>query len=256
MRGMTSPAAIWRASALALLSLSLSACATTGSTSSDARDPLEPNNRVAPQFNEVLDRAILRPVARGYQRVVPEPLQIGVSNVFFNAKYPVTMVNNALQGKFVPALTDLGRITLNTTLGIGGLFDPATSAGLERHDEDFGQTLGAWAVPSGIYVVVPFLGPYTLRDGIGSIVDDFAEPRSYLEDDSTRYGLWAGDKFERRVRLLDADAVLDRTGDSYAFIRSAYLQRREFLVNDGVTTGEDLEAELERELNEDPPKEP
>lgn len=246
----------WRAVLLVLLSLTLAACTTTGSRSSEARDPLEPINRVAHQFNEDLDRALLRPIARGYARVLPEPVQIGVSNVFFNAKYPVTMVNNALQGKFVPAFSDLGRITLNTTLGIGGLFDPATAVGLERYDEDFGQTLGAWGVPSGIYVVVPFLGPYTLRDGIGSIVDDFAEPRSYLEDDSTRYGLWAGDKFDRRVRLLDADAVLDRTGDSYAFIRSAYLQRREFLVKDGVTSGDDLEAELEKELEEDLPQDP
>lgn len=246
----------WRAALLALLSLTLSACTTTGSRSSEARDPLEPINRVAHNFNEDLDRALLRPIARGYARVMPEPVQIGVSNVFFNAKYPVTMVNNALQGKFVPAFSDLGRITLNTTLGIGGLFDPATAIGLERYDEDFGQTLGVWGVPSGIYVVVPLLGPYTLRDGIGSIVDDFAEPRSYLEDDSTRYGLWAGDKFDRRVRLLDADAVLDRTGDSYAFIRSAYLQRREFLVKDGVTTGDDLEAELEKELEEDLPQNP
>ena len=245
-----------RAALLALLSLTLSACTTTGSRSSEASDPLEPINRVAHNFNEDLDRALLRPIARGYARVMPEPVQIGVSNVFFNAKYPVTMVNNALQGKFVPAFSDLGRITLNTTLGIGGLFDPATAIGLERYDEDFGQTLGAWGVPSGIYVVVPFLGPYTLRAGIGSIVDDFAEPRSYLEDDSTRYGLWTGDKFDRRVRLLDADAVLDRTGDSYAFIRSAYLQRREFLVKDGVTTGDDLEAELEKELEEDLPQNP
>jgi phospholipid-binding lipoprotein MlaA len=246
----------WQAPLLAVLLLSISGCTATASRARDARDPLEPINRVAHHFNEDLDRALLRPVARGYHRVVPEPLQIGVSNVFFNAKYPVTMVNNALQGKFVPALSDLGRVTLNTTLGLGGVFDPATSAGLERHDEDFGQTLGAWGVPSGFYVVVPLLGPYTLRDGIGSIVDDFAEPRSYLEDDSTRYGLWAGDKFDRRVRLLDADAVLDRTGDSYAFIRSAYLQRREFLVNDGITRGDDLEAELEKELAEDPPRAP
>jgi len=253
---MHRPSLPCRAALLALLSLTLSACTTTGSRSSEASDPLEPINRVAHNFNEDLDRALLRPIARGYARVMPEPVQIGVSNVFFNAKYPVTMVNNALQGKFVPAFSDLGRITLNTTLGIGGLFDPATAIGLERYDEDFGQTLGAWGVPSGIYVVVPFLGPYTLRDGIGSIVDDFAEPRSYLEDDSTRYGLWTGDKFDRRVRLLDADAVLDRTGDSYAFIRSAYLQRREFLVKDGLTTGDDLEAELEKELEEDLPQNP
>lgn len=246
----------WRAPLLALLAVSLSACSTTPARVDDVRDPLEPINRVAHEFNDGLDKALLRPVARAYARVVPEPVQIGVSNVFFNAKYPVTMVNNALQGKFAPALSDLGRITLNTTLGIGGIFDPATAAGLERHDEDFGQTLGVWGVPSGIYVVVPFLGPYTLRDGIGSIVDDFAEPRSYLEDDSTRYGLWAVDKFERRVRLLDADAVLDRTGDSYAFIRSAYLQRRAFLVSDGATANDDLEAALEKELEQDEPSQP
>jgi hypothetical protein len=146
----------WQAPLLALLSLSISGCTTTASRASDSRDPLEPINRVAHQFNEDLDRALLRPVARGYHRVVPEPLQIGVSNVFFNAKYPVTMVNNALQGKFVPALSDLGRITLNTTLGLGGLFDPATSAGLERYDEDFGQTLGAWAASS---MTLPSLAP-------------------------------------------------------------------------------------------------
>jgi phospholipid-binding lipoprotein MlaA len=196
-------------------------------------------------FNEDLDRAFVRPLARGYARVLPEPVQHGVSNVFFNARYPVTLVNNALQGKWTPAFSDVGRFILNTTVGIGGLFDPATAAGLDRHDEDFGQTLGKWGVPAGPYIVLPFLGPYTLRDGIGSFVDDFAEPRSYLEDDSTRYGLWAADKFDRRVRLLDADAVLERTGDSYAFIRSAYLQRREYLVRDGEVAADDLEAELE-----------
>lgn len=246
----------WRAPLLALLCLSLPACTTTPHRVSEVSDPLEPINRVAHVFNEDLDRALLRPVARAYARVLPEPVQIGVSNVFFNAKYPITMVNNALQGKFMPAFSDLGRIALNSTLGIGGIFDPATAVGLERYDEDFGQTLGAWGVPGGIYVVVPFLGPYTLRDGIGSIADDFAEPRSYLEDDSTRYGLWAADKFDRRVRLLDADAVLDRTGDSYAFIRSAYLQRRAFLVSDGATAGDDLETELEKDLEEDEPNQP
>lgn len=222
----------------------------------DPRDPLEPLNRAMHAFNEDLDRTFVRPLARGYVKVLPEPVQHGISNVFFNARYPVTLVNNALQGKWTPALSDVGRFVLNTTVGIGGLLDPATAAGLDRHDEDFGQTLGKWGVPAGPYIVLPFLGPYTLRDGIGSFVDDFAEPRSYLEDDSTRYGLWAADKFDRRVRLLDADAVLERTGDSYAFIRSAYLQRREYLVRDGEVAADDLEAELESVFDDEDPSPP
>lgn len=237
--------------------LGLTACATPAPRAADPRDPFEPLNRAMHTFNEDLDRALVRPVARGYSKIMPQPLQDGVSNVFFNARYPVTMTNNALQGKWRAAWSDLGRIMLNTTVGLGGLFDPATAAGLDRNDEDFGQTLGKWGVPSGPYIVMPFLGPYTLRDGIGSIVDDFAEPRSYLKSDRTRYGLWAADKFDRRVRLLDADAILERTGDSYAFIRSAYLQRREYLTRDGEVGADDLEAELEAifdEEDESPPE--
>jgi phospholipid-binding lipoprotein MlaA len=127
---------------------------------------------------------------------------------------------------------------------LGGLFDPATDVGLERHDEDFGQTFGTWGIGPGPYFVVPLFGPTTLRDGLGSIADDFAEPRSYLEDDSTRWGLWAGGNFEKRVRLLDTDGVLGRTGDAYAFVRSAYLQRRQFQVSDGNQPAEDLESEF------------
>ena len=233
---------------VALISaLALSGCATVPAASRDARDPLEPINRTVYAFNDGLDKAVVRPVARGYRAAVPQFVQTGVSNFFRNAKYPVTIANNLLQGKFMAAASDTARFTLNTTLGLGGLFDPATDVGLDLNDEDFGQTLGKWGVPPGPYVVVPFLGPYTLRDGIGSFADDFAEPRAHLEDDSTRWTLWAVDKFETRVRLLEADALLDRSGDPYAFVRSAYLQRREYLVRDGEVPAEDLELEMEED---------
>lgn len=242
-----------RPSALAvtlLLAVGLTGCATVPEASRDKRDPLESVNRGVYAFNDSIDKAVVRPVARGYKAAVPKTIQTGVSNFFANAKYPVTLVNNLLQGKFTAALSDTARFTLNTTLGLGGLFDPATDVGLDRNDEDFGQTLGKWGVPPGPYLVVPFLGPYTLRDGFGSLADDFAEPRAYLEDDSTRWTLWAADKFERRVRLLEADALLDRAGDPYTFVRSAYLQRREYLVRDGVVPAEETDLELELEPDE------
>jgi phospholipid-binding lipoprotein MlaA len=234
-----------------VLAATLTGCATVPDASRDKRDPLESVNRSVYAFNDGLDKAVLRPAARGYKAVVPQPIQTGVSNFFANAKYPVTLVNNLLQGKFKAALSDTARFTLNTTFGLGGILDPATAAGLDVNDEDFGQTLGKWGVPPGPYLVLPLLGPYTVRDGIGSLADDFAEPRAYIEEDRTRWSLWAADKFERRVRLLEADALLDRAGDPYAFVRSAYLQRREFLVRDGDMPAEDLELEMEIEPDED-----
>ena len=245
-----------RLTAALLLISALSACATTATRAADPRDPFEPINRVSYAINDGLDRALLRPAAKAYRAATPQFFQIGVSNVFSNAKYPVTLVNNALQGKFDAAANDTGRFLLNTTVGLGGLFDPATAIGLDRNDEDFGQTFGVWGIGTGPYFVIPLFGPTTLRDGIGSIADDFAEPRSYLEDDSTRWSLWMFDKFETRVRLLDADALLDRSGDPYAFVRSAYLQRREFQVRDGNMPAEDLESEFAEEVETTPESSP
>ena len=237
----------WRLVIGLLLVSTLSACATTATRAADPRDPFEPINRVSYAVNDGLDRVLIKPAAVVYHAVTPQFFQTGVTNVFANAKYPVTIVNNALQGKFRYAASDTGRFLLNTTAGLGGLFDPATAVGIERHDEDFGQTFGKWGIGAGPYFVVPLFGPTTLRDGFGSIADDFAEPRAHLEDDSTRWTLWAVDKFETRVRLLDADVVLERSGDPYAFVRSAYLQRREYQVRDGDVPVEDLEAELGEE---------
>jgi len=221
-----------RRTGAAALFLLLAGCATT-SGARDPRDPFEPLNRATFAFTDSLDRVAVRPLVRGYRRVAPQSVETGVSNFFANSKIPVTLFNDALQCKFRAAIVDGGRFLLNTTLGIGGLFDPASAAGLDRNEEDFGQTLGRWGVSTGPYLMVPLLGPYTLRDGLGTLFDDFAHPRQYLKDDSTRYALWAAEKLDRRARLLDADLVLDRTGDKYAFVRSAYLQRREYQTLDG-----------------------
>lgn len=240
--------------ALILLgSVTLAGSATANEVSRDPRDPFEPLNRSVYRFNEGLDRALLRPVATAYRNTLPLPVQRGVSNFFVNAKYPVTLANNLLQGKVAAAGSDLGRLLINTTIGLGGLLDPASSLGLERNDEDFGQTLGKWGVPAGPYIMLPLLGPYTLRDGLASAVDDFAEPRGYIKPSSTRWSFWVADKFDRRVRLLDTDALIDRTGDGYAFVRSAYLQRREYLVLDGEVPIEDLD-EFADDADSEPPE--
>ena len=229
--------------------LLLAGCATT-SAARDPRDPFEPLNRATFAFNDALDRVAVRPVVRGYRRVAPQSVETGVSNFFANSKIPVTLFNDALQGKFRAAIVDGSRFLLNTTLGIGGLFDPASAAGLDRNDEDFGQTLGHWGVSTGPYLMVPLLGPYTLRDGLGTLADDFAHPRQYLGDASTRYALWAAEKLDRRARLLDADVVLQRTGDKYVFVRSAYLQRREYQTLDGNVP---IEAPPEEDSGPVPP---
>ncbi len=237
-----------RLAAASLVLVAVSGCAANparpaAAPKTDARDPFEPLNRVSFEFNDAVDRALVRPVARGYRKITPQPVQNGFSNFFANAKYPVVIVNNVLQGKLATALADSARFLVNTTVGVAGFGDPATRMGLDSHDEDFGQTLGRWGVPAGPYLVVPLFGPNTLRDAAGSLADDFMEPRHYLEDDSTRWTIWAADRLDKRVRLLDADIVLERAGDPYAFVRSAFLQRREFLLRDGNVPTEDTQIE-------------
>lgn len=240
---------------LLAVSLLLGGCATPMRiVTPDPRDPLESINRATYQFNERLDQTLVKPVAQTYKDVIPAPLQTGVSNFFSNAKYPLTLANNILQAKLTHAANDVGRLLLNTTLGLGGFLDPASRIGLERYDEDFGQTLGKWGVPAGPYLMLPFLGPYTLRDAVGGIADDFAEPRGYVKDTTARWSLWAGDKLDRRVRLLDADSVLERTGDPYAFVRSAYLQRREYQVKDGAVEPIEFQEDWDEEDLSDPPE--
>lgn len=233
-----------------LAGLLAAGCASLPSEKPDPRDPWERFNRASFKFNDALDRAVLRPVARGYVKVVPRFVRTGVSNFFDNLETVNTLINDALQGKMRAAGHDTARLLLNSTLGLGGLFDPASAAGIDKNDEDFGQTLGAWGVKSGPYLMMPLLGPSTLRDSIARIPDRFADPVHYLEDDSTRYLITAVEVVDLRAGLLDLDAQLAQSFDRYAFVRNAWLQRREYKVKDG-----DVEApafDEEEWLNEEP----
>ncbi|HYL70143.1 MAG TPA: VacJ family lipoprotein, partial [Candidatus Dormibacteraeota bacterium] len=162
------------------LLLSGGCAAVPPSGTREPRDPWERMNRATYRFNDALDRAILKPVARGYRDVTPRVVQTGVSHFFDNVEYPIVMLNDLLQGEFRPLLSDTGRLLLNTTIGIGGLLDPATAAGLEKNDRDFGQTLGKWGLASGPYFVIPILGPSDVRDTFGRVADTFSDPPSYL----------------------------------------------------------------------------
>jgi phospholipid-binding lipoprotein MlaA len=221
--------------ALALVYVTaLSACVTLPPNSPRSpQDPWESWNRGVYKFNDALDRAVAKPVAKAYVRYVPEPIRIGVSNFFSNLETPTVMVNDALQGKFLAAANDLGRFVLDTTLGVGGILDPATAAGLNRNDEDFGQTLGKWGVHAGPFIEIPILGPSDLRDGPARVVDTYTNPRQYIKNNYIKYGLYLPDFIDRRAALLSLDPTIEKAYDPYAFIRDAYLQRRAFLVSDG-----------------------
>ncbi|MEH6501174.1 MAG: VacJ family lipoprotein [Pseudoalteromonas distincta] len=196
-------------------------------------DPWEPVNRVVFRFNDTLDTYTLKPIAKAYDRFMPQPLDDGISNVFGNLGEPRNLVNNTLQGKFEDAGVDMARFLLNTTVGVVGLFDVATRMGLQRNDEDFGQTLGAWGVSSGPYVVLPLLGPSTVRDGSARIPETFAN-YSYsgqIDHVPTRNTALGTDLVDTRASILAQEEMI--RGDRYRFVRNAFLQNREFKVQDG-----------------------
>ena len=236
---------------LALLS---AGCASLPSGKPDPRDPWERFNRSSYKFNDSLDRAVAKPVAKAYKKVTPRMVRTGISNFIGNLGTITTIVNDVLQGKMKQAGRDSGRFLMNTTLGLGGLFDPASAAGIERGDEDFGQTLGKWGVKSGPYLMLPFLGPSTVRDTVGGIPDQFTNPLNYVDEWEIRYGVRALGFLEMRAGLLDLDAQIERSYDPYAFIRNAWLQRREFQVTDGDI--EDPSLELEEGMEETPAETP
>lgn len=211
------------------------ATAPTGTQAQANDDPLEGFNRAMYRFNDKFDRYVLKPVAKGYRAVLPEFARKGVSNFFGNLHDPVIMVNNLLQGKFTQAASDLGRFLVNSTVGIYGLFDVATHAGLDKHDEDFGQTLAVWGVGDGAYVVLPILGPSNVRDGIGLVPDWVLYPLNHMEEHSTSDKLLLVEIVNRRAQLLDAGDILEQAAgeDPYVFVREAYRQRRRSLVYDG-----------------------
>ena len=219
----------------ALVALALLAgCATPPGQQRDPRDPFEPVNRGIYKFNERVDRAVVRPTARAYQTVVPQFVRNSVGNVFSNLREVRNVVNNTLQGKFTDAYSDFGRFAINSTLGVLGLFDIASEAGIEKHDEDFGQTLGWWGVRGGPFIMLPIFGPSNARDTVGWAADFLTDPVTYVDPSAARYQLSGTRLVSRRAELLDAKQVLDAAAlDPYVFIRDAYLQRRQNLVYDG-----------------------
>ncbi len=233
------------------LSLFVTGCATAPNARRDPRDPFERVNRVTYKFNDALDRAVLKPVAKGYRKATPRFVQLGVSNFFNNLEQPTVIVSDLLQAKFKPALADSARFVLNTTVGIGGLFDPATAAGLDLNDEDLGQAFGKWGIPPGPYLVIPLFGFYDVRDAIGAGGDIYTSPVHYIERDAWRYGLNGVDVIETRASLLETEKALEGTFDPYAFIRNAYLQRREYQVKDG-----NIAPVFDEDFPEDPEAEP
>lgn len=229
----------------AILSLGLATAASAEETqqAQNPADPWEGFNRGVFAFNDAVDGTVLKPLAKGYKAVTPDVVETGVSNVFSNLGEVNNIVNGLLQFKIGQASNDTGRLLINSTLGLAGLFDVAKHMGLEKGTgEDFGQTLAAWGVDSGPYVVLPFFGPSTLRDGVGLPADSYLNPVSHIEHVPTRNSTLGVELLDTRSSLLAAEAAL--SGDKYSFIRDAYLQRREYLINDGEVE-DDFGAELD-----------
>ena len=194
-------------------------------------DPWESINRPIFRFNDMLDTYALKPLAQGYQAITPQFLEDGIHNMFRNIGDVGNLANDVLQVKPQAAGVDTARLMFNTTFGVLGFFDVGTRMGLQRNDEDFGQTLGYWGVGSGPYVMLPFLGPSTLRDAPSRYVDSYAEPYRYMNDIPARNMAIGMDVIDTRASLLSTEKLI--SGDKYVFIRNAYLQNREFKVKDG-----------------------
>lgn len=243
-----------------VLALGLGACATTGGDQpntapgasapakpvvGDPHDPLETFNRTVYAFNDDFDRAIVKPTAESYLRVVPAPIRRGIGNFFGNLFEPTVIVNDVLQGKIGQAAADSGRFLINSTLGLLGIFDVAGHMGLEKHNEDFGQTLGKWGFGHGPYLVLPFLGPSSVRDGLGLIpYYVYTNPTTAVDDSGVRWGATMVEAVDTRADLLGASRVLEQaTTDPYVFLREAYLQKRRSLVYDGSPPREKFEED-------------
>jgi phospholipid-binding lipoprotein MlaA len=238
----TLPARLKSIAATALVAGLLTGCASSG----NPKDPIEGFNRAMFAFNEGLDTAIIKPVATGYEAVLPSPVRTGVTNFFGNIDDLFIGVNNLLQGKVPEAFSDLGRVVINTTIGLLGVLDVASEAGLEKHDEDFGQTFGRWGVGNGAYVVVPFFGPRTVRDTVGLVLDVAADPVANHEPTRVRNAALVLRLVNDRANLLPADKVVEEAAlDKYSYMRDAYLQRRRNQIHDGNAPRE-VEANAEQ----------
>lgn len=212
----------------------LTAGCASNSTYRNPSDPWEPFNRVVFQFNEDFDTAFLKPIAKGYQAITPAPVDLGITHFFENVADVRNAVNNALQFKMTRAATSVGRILVNSTVGVLGFVDVASNLNMPKYTEDFGQTLGTWGLAPGPYIVLPFLGPSTGRDTLGLVGDWYTDPLTYVNDGEVAWGLKALRIIDRRADLLAASKVLEQAAlDPYLFVRDAFLQRRRSDIYDG-----------------------
>jgi len=240
-------------SALLAALVFLSAGCATKKENLHPGDPFEPTNRAMFRFNEKLDQVVMKPVAQTYVKVVPDHVRQGVRNFLGNVDDSWSFVNALLQNKREVAGQNLGRVLVNSFIGIGGIFDVASEAGIERQSEDLGQTLAVWGVPRGPYLVLPFFGPSTVRDGTGQAVWMLVNPLQVASNEVgyTALGLRAIDS---RAQLLDVDTIVgDSVSDRYSFLRSAYLQRRDYQIRDGQREPE-IEFEEDTADNASPVK--
>lgn len=209
--------------------LILTGCAT----GTHPRDPLEKVNRAVFVFNDKVDDVALKPAAMAYQDIIPQPVQFAVGNFFGNLNDVWIGTNQFLQGNVEKGLSDFMRVAVNTMLGFGGLIDLASAAGIPKHQQDFGTTLGVWGVPAGPYVVLPFWGPYTMRDTVAAPFDIYGDPWTYVEPTRVRYTGYGVRLIDKRAVLLNASNLIeDAALDRYVFVRDAFLQRREDKVEE------------------------
>mgnify|MGYP003324390132 FL=1 len=211
--------------------------------SEEISDPFEDLNRDIFIFNEKLDEKLLKPAAIAYRKVVPQFARSGVTNFFNNLEEIDTTINQVLQGEIKYAFNDAGRFVINTTIGLFGLIDVASKMGLERHEEDFGQTLGVWGFDSGPYIMIPFLGPSNPRDLLSRPISSFLSGTFAMEDDDVKITLVGIDALETRERLLDAETLI--IGDKYIFVKDAYVQSREYEINNGSTEDDEFLDDME-----------
>ena len=212
-------------------------------------DPFEDLNRDIFIFNEKLDEKLLKPAALTYRKVTPQFARTGVTNFFNNLEEIDTTINQVLQGEIKYAFNDAGRFVINSTIGLFGLIDVASKMGLEKHEEDFGQTLGVWGFDSGPYIMIPFLGPSNPRDLLSRPISSFLSGTFAMEDNDVKLTLLGIDALETRERLLDAETLI--IGDKYIFVKDAYIQSREYEINNGSTEDDEFLDDMEDIFGDD-----
>ena len=223
----------------------LSGCTYQHELANDPMDPLESRNRSIYAFNENLDEAILEPAADGYDYITPNFLQKGFNNFFDNINYPVTIIKQLLQGHIGCSLQDTLRFTINSSIGLLGLFDPASSMGLPEHDEDFGQTLAVWGIKEGPYLMLPFFGPKTLRSLAGDLTDVLFNPLLNIDDTNLKMKANIINILQDRSDLSTFEEELDNSFDPYQYIKDSYIQNRKYKIYNGDITEEDYEVDFD-----------